>query len=55
MAALSEQLGREMTQHEGESLWERIFSRANMYAALRRVEANAGAGGVDGMAGEEKR
>lgn len=55
MAALSEQLGREMTQHEGESLWERIFSRGNMYAALRRVEANAGAAGVDGMTVEELR
>ncbi len=44
-----------MTQHEGESLWERIFSRANMYAALRRVEANAGAAGVDGMLVEELR
>lgn len=44
-----------MTQHEGASLWERIFSRANMYAALRRVEANAGAAGVDGMPVEELR
>lgn len=44
-----------MTQHEGESLWERIFSRTNMYAALERVEANKGAGGVDGMKVEELR
>ena len=44
-----------MTQHEGESLWERIFSRMNMYAAMERVEANKGAAGVDGMKVEELR
>lgn len=44
-----------MTQHEGEGLWERIFSRANLYRALGRVEANKGAAGVDGMAVAELR
>ena len=42
-----------MTQHEGEGLWERIFSRENLMAALRRVQRNGGAPGVDGMTVEE--
>jgi group II intron reverse transcriptase/maturase len=37
----------ERTQHEG--LWEQIFSRENLLAALKRVERNGGAPGVDGM------
>ena len=32
------------------SLWERTLSRENLAAALRRVEQNAGAPGVDGIA-----
>jgi group II intron reverse transcriptase/maturase len=39
-----------MTQHEG---WERILSRENLIAALRRVKRNGGAPGVDGMRVEE--
>jgi group II intron reverse transcriptase/maturase len=31
------------------SLWEQCFSRENLAAALRRVEINAGAAGIDGM------
>jgi RNA-directed DNA polymerase len=46
-------MGREMTQHEGEGLWERIISRDNLMAALRRVQSNGGAPGVDGMTVEE--
>ena len=42
-----------MTQHEGEGLWERIISRDNLMAALRRVQRNGGAPGVDGMTVEE--
>lgn len=42
-----------MTQHEGEGLWERIFSRDNLMAALKRVQRNGGAPGVDGMTVEE--
>jgi group II intron reverse transcriptase/maturase len=38
-----------MTQHEGDELWEAVFSRANLFAALERVQSNGGAGGVDGM------
>jgi group II intron reverse transcriptase/maturase len=42
-----------MTQHEAEGLWERIFSRDNLMAALKRVQRNGGAPGVDGMTVEE--
>lgn len=38
-----------MTQHEGEGLWEAVFSRANLLAALASVQRNGGAAGVDGM------
>jgi RNA-directed DNA polymerase len=41
----------ERTQHEG--LWERIFSRENLFKALARVESNKGAPGVDGMTTDE--
>src|SRR5512139_1115194 len=33
----------------GAALWEQIFSRGNLFAALARVEANGGAPGVDGL------
>lgn len=41
-----------MAQHEG-GLWERIFSRRNLFQALERVQSNRGAPGVDGMTVEE--
>ena len=41
-----------MAQHE-EGLWEKIFSRENLYIALERVQSNGGAPGVDGMKVEE--
>ena len=37
------------------SLWERFLSRENLVAALRRVELNAGAAGIDGMSTKELR
>jgi RNA-directed DNA polymerase len=37
------------------SLWERCFSRQNLARALRRVEQNAGAPGIDGMGTKELR
>jgi len=43
---------RESTQHE-EGLWEKIFSRENLQAAIGRVQENKGAPGVDGMTVEE--
>jgi group II intron reverse transcriptase/maturase len=36
-------------------LWEKFLSRENLTAALRRVEQNAGAPGVDGMQATELR
>ena len=36
-------------------LWEKFLSRANLAAALRRVEQNAGSPGVDGMQTEDLR
>ena len=41
-----------MAQHE-EGLWEKIFSRENLFIALERVQSNGGAPGVDGMKVEE--
>ena len=34
-------------------LLEQILSRENMFAALNKVKANKGAGGVDGISTEE--
>jgi RNA-directed DNA polymerase len=42
-----------MTQHEAEGMWEQIFSRDNLMAALKRVQSNGGAPGVDGMRVDE--
>ena len=37
------------------SLWEQFMARGNLAEALRRVEQNAGAPGIDGMSTEELR
>ena len=37
------------------SLWEQLLSRGNLAEALRRVEQNGGAPGIDGMSTEELR
>jgi len=37
------------------SVWEQVFERENLLSALRRVEANRGAPGIDGMTVEELR
>jgi len=47
-------------RNEGQSnaeagLWEQVWERQNLVAALRRVESNRGAPGVDGMTVEELR
>jgi group II intron reverse transcriptase/maturase len=39
---------QERPQHEA-SLWEQIFSRANLFAALEKVQRNGGVAGIDGM------
>lgn len=44
---------QERVQHEGDELWESIFSRGNLFIALERVRKNKGAPGIDGMTVEE--
>ena len=39
----------------GGSVWEQVWSRKNLLSALKRVEANGGAPGIDGMTVEELR
>lgn len=34
---------------EGERVWERVWERQNLLTALKRVETNGGASGIDGM------
>ena len=38
-----------------DGLWEQVFSKANLTRALRRVERNAGAPGVDGVTTDQLR
>jgi group II intron reverse transcriptase/maturase len=42
-------------ERSGSDLMERVVSRANLMAALKRVKANKGSAGVDGMTTEELR
>jgi RNA-directed DNA polymerase len=46
---------KELSNAEGEPLWGRIWSRKNLNAALKRVEQNGGAPGIDGMRVHELR
>jgi RNA-directed DNA polymerase len=51
---------RSPARDEGQSnaeagLWEQVWERQNLVAALRRIESNRGAPGVDGMTVEELR
>ncbi|HWT78115.1 MAG TPA: reverse transcriptase domain-containing protein, partial [Candidatus Methylomirabilis sp.] len=39
----------------GEGVWERVFERNNLFLALKRVEGNGGAPGIDGMTVQEMR
>ncbi len=43
------------THPVGASLWEKTFSRENLARALKRIEQNKGAPGVDGIAASELR
>jgi len=36
-----------------EVVWEAVFARVNLFAALKRVESNKGAAGIDGMTVKE--
>jgi RNA-directed DNA polymerase len=40
---------------EGERLWGQIWERPNLLTALKRVETNGGAPGIDGMTAAELR
>jgi len=53
MALFRQMERQDRTQHEAELLWERIFSRANLFMALARVQDNKGAPGIDGMTVED--
>lgn len=44
-----------LTETEGGGVWEQIFERGNLLAALKRVESNGGAPGIDGMTVQELR
>src|SRR4051794_19860501 len=47
---------RDTPPHPAEaSLWEQLISCGNLAEALRRVEQNAGAAGIDGMSTKELR
>ena len=37
------------------SVWEQVFERNNLFQALKRVEGNGGAPGIDGMTVQEMR
>ena len=46
----------ETAPHPAEaSLWEQVLARENLVEALRRVERNAGAPGIDGMSTKDLR
>jgi len=47
--------GEGMSDAVGESIWEQVFERKNLLRALKRVKANGGAPGVDGMTVEALR
>lgn len=46
---------KDVHREQGPSLWERTLSKENLFAALKRVEVNRGAPGVDGMTTAELR
>jgi len=54
-AEFSVGMNEETSDGGGATLWEQIFSRGNLFAALARVEANGGAPGVDGLTVEALR
>ncbi len=45
--------GQEAREQDGADLLERILSRENLNKAYKRVKANKGAPGIDGMTVEE--
>lgn len=51
----SARLAEDVHREQGLSLWELMLSKENLLAVLKRVEANRGAPGVDGMTRAELR
>ena len=52
LALADQRVEQSPTRDEGKAsaeLWERIWERQNLFAALERVERNGGAAGIDGM------
>jgi group II intron reverse transcriptase/maturase len=47
--------GEGMSSAEGDELWAQVWGRENLTAALKRVERNGGAPGIDGMTVAELR
>lgn len=43
------------SETKGSSVREQVFKRENLYAALKRIESNGGAPGIDGMTVQELR
>lgn len=54
-AELSPARDEGMSNAGGEGAWEQVLERQNLLAAFKRVEANGGAPGIDGMTVEELR
>jgi RNA-directed DNA polymerase len=48
-------LDKGTSDEEGEKVWEQIWERSNLLTALKRVETNGGAPGIDGMTVQELR
>ncbi len=48
-AEQSPALNEETSNARGQGVWERVWERKNLLAALKRVEVNRGAPGIDGM------
>ena len=58
LAVRSRELPANSERHikaQQDGLWERVFSQANLVGALKRVERNKGASGVDGLSVHELR
>jgi RNA-directed DNA polymerase len=51
----SAQVGGTSREDQGNGLMEKVVARGNMWAALKRVEQNKGAGGIDGVQVDELR
>ncbi|MDK2926300.1 MAG: RNA-directed polymerase [Bacillota bacterium] len=55
LSLLSARSGGSPREDQGDGLMEKVVARENMRAALKRVEENKGAGGIDGVQVDELR